>query len=171
MHSLKILLSAFFDICRLRLKPQDLPASSVLLSLTLLFYIVINGAFSLIQYPVKEAMLLTTMELGLLVALTSSLLYIVHYTARITQTLTALIGTNCVLGVFGLPLGFWIEFSNSDVSLPVLLFFGLIVWNLLVYAHILRHALAVSIFMGFILTITIHTMLFSIINQLVPLTN
>ncbi|OAD22651.1 hypothetical protein THIOM_001540 [Candidatus Thiomargarita nelsonii] len=44
---------------------------------------------------------------------------------------------------------------------------GLIVWNLIIHAHILRHALAVSFFMGFNLTLIIHFLSFSIINQLV----
>jgi hypothetical protein len=167
MHSLQILSLAFFDICRLRLRPQDLPASSVLLSLTLLLYLVVTGILSLMQFPVKEAMLLSLVEIGLLVVLTSSLLYITHYAARMTQTITALAGTNCILGIFTFPLVLWIDFYNGDVTLPVLLLLGLIVWNLVIHAHILRHALAISFFMGFNLTLIIHFLNFSIINQLV----
>ncbi|MEN8219113.1 MAG: hypothetical protein ABFS56_22650 [Pseudomonadota bacterium] len=170
MHSLQILSSAFFDICRLRLRPQNLPASSVLLGLTLLLYLVVTGILSLMQFPVKEAMLLTLIETGLLVVLTSSLLYITHYATRITQTITALAGTNSLLGIFTFPPLLWINFYNGDVSLPVLLLLGLIAWNFVIHAHILRHALAVSFFMGFNLTLIIQLLTFSIINQLVPFT-
>jgi hypothetical protein len=168
MHSLQILSLAFFDICRLRLRPQDLPASSVLLSLTLLLYLVVTGILSLMQFPVKEAMLLSLVEIGLLVVLTSSLLYITHYAARMTQTITALAGTNSLLGIFAFPLVLWIDFYNGDVTLPVLLLLGLIVWNLVIHAHILRHALGVSFFIGFNLTLVIQFLTFSIINQVVP---
>ncbi|MEN8217765.1 MAG: hypothetical protein ABFS56_15630 [Pseudomonadota bacterium] len=170
MHSLQILSSAFFDICRLRLGPQDLPASSVLLGLILLLYLVVTGTLSLIQFPINDAILLSIIELGLLVVLTSSLLYITHYAARITQTITALAGTNSLLGIFTLPLVLWLEYYNGDASLPVLLLLGLLVWNFVIHAHILRHALAVSFFMGFNLTLIIHLLSFSIINQLVTLT-
>ena len=166
MRSLYILWSAFFDICRLRLGPQDLPASSVLLGLSLSFYVVINVIVLWMQFPVGQAILLTVVETGLFVILISSLLYFVHYSARIYQTLTALAGINGVFGILTIPLIFWIEFYDNNVGLPVLLFLGLIVWNLLVFAHILRHALVVSLFMGMVLTIIIHSLTFSIVNQL-----
>jgi len=171
MHSLQILLLAFFDICRLRLGPQDLPASSVLLGLSLLIYLVVTGTLSLIQFPTKDAILLSIVEICLLVVLMSSLLYITHYAARITQTITALAATNSILGMFTLPLVLWIEYYGGDVSLPVLIILGLIVWNFIIHAHILRHALTVSLFMGSILTLIIQFLNFSILNQLFTFTN
>ncbi len=168
MHSLQTLWLAFFDICRLRSGPQNLPASPILLKFTLLFYMIISGASSLMHLSVKEAILSTIADTALFVILPSSLLYITHYSIRIIQTLTALVGSNCVLSMLSLPLVFWIKFYDGDVSFPMLLFLGLMVWNFIVYAHILRHALAVPFFVGAILTVIYEVLHLTILNQVVP---
>jgi len=103
------------------------------------------------------------------VVLTSSLLYFTKYSARIIQTLTALAGTNSLLGILIIPVLFWLEqigLNEGDTSLPVLLLLGLIVWNLAVSAHILRHALAVPFFIGFFLTVVMYFLTVSILSQL-----
>ncbi|HEC85099.1 MAG TPA: hypothetical protein ENI48_07685 [Thioploca sp.] len=170
MHTLFVLWSAFFNICRLRLGPQDLPSSNVFLGLTLFLYVVINVVLSLMQQlAVKDAVLSSLVDTGLLVVLTSSLLYFTKYSARIIQTLTALAGTNSLLGILIIPVLFWLEqigLNEGDTSLPVLLLLGLIVWNLAVSAHILRHALAVPFFIGFFLTVVMYFLTVSILSQL-----
>jgi hypothetical protein len=172
MHTLFVLWSAFFDICRLRLGPQDLPYSNVFLGLTLFLYTVINVALSLMQESVvKEAVLSSLADTGLLVVLTSSLLYFAQYSARITQTLTALAGTNSLLAILVIPVVFWLKHikgNEGDISLPALLLLGLIVWNFVISAHILRHALAVPFFVGFFLTVVIFFLSVSILSQLFP---
>jgi hypothetical protein len=172
MQALIVLWSTFFNICRLRLGPQDLPSSNVLLSLSLFFYAAVGVALSLLRLSVKEAVLSNIVDVGLLIVLTSSLLYVARYSARITQTLTALAGTNGLLGILSFPVLFWLEqarLNESDISLPALLLLGLIVWNFLVYAHILRHALVVPFFVGSIFTVIMYFLTFSILNLLVPI--
>ncbi len=170
MHTLYVLWSAFFLICRLQLRPQDLPASSILLILSLCLYTLVSMTLSLFHLSIKPAILSALLDTSLLILLTNSLLYIVHYSVRINQTLTALAGTNSVLGILSIPLLFWLEqlqLQPGDIALPELLLLGLIMWNIAVYAHILRHALEVPFFVGVGLTIITHLLTFALLNLII----
>ena len=168
IHTLSVLWSAFFLICQLRWRPQDLPASSILLMLSLGIYTLVSMILSLFQLSVERAILSALLDTSLLILLTSSLLAIVRYSARISQTLTALAGTNSILGILCIPLLFWLkQFQPGEVALPELLLLVLIVWNIVVYAHILRHALEIPFFVGVILTIITHLLTFALFNLII----
>ena len=110
------------------------------------------------------------LDTSLLILLTHSLLYIVHYSARVNKTLTALAGTNSILGILSIPLLFWLKQLNlqpGEVALPELLLLGLIVWNIVVYAHILRHALEVPFFVGVVLTVITNLLTFALFNLII----
>jgi hypothetical protein len=170
MQSLLTIWSLFFDLCRLRLKPQDLPYSHAFLSMTLLVYVIISITLSLIHISIFEAILSTIIEIALLIILISSLLYLAHYPTRIIQTLTALLGASCVLGILSFPVMYWFEFYRDfEITIPILLLLGLGVWNFTVYAHVLRHALAVPFFVGFLFTFIIFTLNFSVLNIIISL--
>jgi len=175
MHALLTLWSAFFDLCRLRITPQELPDSKFLLKFTLVFYTLISGAISLIHSSLPEALLSSLLDTALLVLLISSLLYFAHYSARINQTLTALAGANCVLGILLFLPVYWLKFYQSDAGeaggLAILLLLGLMVWNFVISAHILRHALEVPFFIGVLLTCIISLLTFSVLSQVVPFSN
>jgi hypothetical protein len=105
-----------------------------------------------------------------LILLTNSLLYIVHYSVRINQTLTALAGTNSVLGILSIPLLFWLEqlqLQPSDIALPKWLLIGLGMWNIVVYAHILRHALEVPFIVGVGLTVITYLLTLDLLNFII----
>jgi hypothetical protein len=174
MHTLQVLGKAFFDICRLRLKPQELPYSSVLLGLTLLLYTVTSSVLSAAQVSLLEAVLSSLVETLLLIALVSSLLYMTHYPRRILQTLTALAGANSLLGILSGPPMFWLfyaKLNQMDMTIPLLLLLGLIIWSLVVYAHILHHALEVSFFTGFVLSLMISILIMDASRLLFPLSS
>jgi len=172
MNSLHVFWSTFFNICRLRLKPEDLPYSNTLLSVTLLTYTIISFFLSLLQFSAQEALLSAVVDTGLLVILISSLLFFANHSTRITQTLTALAGANCVLGIISFPLIFWFGFSENHLSVAIiLLLLAFLVWNMSVYAHIIQHALTVPFFVGALLTIVIYSLTFSVMNSLIPFAN
>jgi glucan phosphoethanolaminetransferase (alkaline phosphatase superfamily) len=170
MHPLLTLWTAFFDVCRFHLKPQDLPYSKVLLGFTLFFYFVINVVLSLLRFPIFYALLSTIVDIALLIILTSSLLYFAHHSARIIQTLLALAGAGCVFGIISIPLVYWLEFYRDvELGLPILLILGLGAWNLAVYAHVLRHALAIPFVVAVTLGFVMFLLNFSILIQIAPL--
>jgi len=146
------LIRAWFDICLLRKAPQELPASAYLLGLALCCYGMVSVLVSSQSYPFIQALLLAAVDLGLLVLFVWSLLYLQRKTARINQTLSALAGTGSLMGVFALPLLLAIgpETAAEPVPVPLLsLWLLLLFWNLLVMAHIVRHALSSSFAIGF----------------------
>ena len=169
MRTLYTLWISFFNICRLHSKPQDLPASNVLLGFTLFFYAAIGGASLLMQFSVIDALLLTIVDTGLLVILISSLLYIAHFSSRVKQTLIAIAGTNVLLGILSFPLMFWLNFYEGDMSLPALLLLSLMAWGFVIYTHILRHALEIEFFLCSLLTLVVYLLTYSILNLMIPL--
>jgi hypothetical protein len=145
------LIRVWFDICLWRAAPQDLPASGILLALSLGCYALVSVLVSLGSYGLAGAVQLALLDLGLLAVFVLSLLYLQDKTARIKQTLSALAGTGSLLGVFALPLVWWMQPDQQPAQAPVLLtlfWLLLLVWNLLVMAHIMRHALSSSVPVG-----------------------
>jgi hypothetical protein len=146
------LIRAWFDICLLRRAPQELPASSYLLGLSLCCYGLVSVLVSTQSYPFSQALLLAAVDLGMLILFVWSLLYLQRKTARINQTLSALAGTGSLMGLIALPLLLVIGPGTvaEPVSAPLLsLWLLLLLWNLFVMAHIIRHALSSSFAIGF----------------------
>jgi hypothetical protein len=146
------LIRAWFEICLLRRAPQELPASAYLLGLSLCCYGLVSVLVSSQSYPFSKALLLAAVDLGLLVLFVWSLLYLQRKPARINQTLSALAGTGSLMGVIALPLLLAIgpETVAEPVPAPLLsLWLLLLLWNLFVMAHIIRHALSSSFAIGF----------------------
>lgn len=145
MNAASLLLRAYFDICRLRLRPQDLPASGVLMLATLGSYWLCSFLVSLLLLPAGQAFITTVVNLILLILITEALLRLAGFRARVGQTLTALTGSGLVLNLLALPVVFWSMAARSR-GVPSggasLLHIMLLIWSLMVSAHIFRHALS-----------------------------
>lgn len=144
------LLRRFWEVCLLRAGPQDLPASDFLLVLTLLIYIAASFLVSLLQFEFSRAGLVTLVDLLLMAGLSYLILWIARRHARWLQTMTALSGSGAVLSLAALPFLYWsnqIEAENQ-AGLPDFVLLGMLIWNLVVLAHIFRHALSVSFGFG-----------------------
>jgi hypothetical protein len=87
------------------------------------------------------------LELVLLALFTAGLLYLLGKPQRISQTLAALTGSG---GLLGLPALVLVLAAGPDPaeSLSSTGWLLLLLWNLLVNAHIMRHALSVSLALG-----------------------
>lgn len=145
---------AYFSVCTFRHGPQDLPAAAVLLTLSLILYGLASVALVLPVRATATAVLAGAAETVLLMLLTWGLLWLRGLPARFRQTATALAGTGFLFSMAALPL-FSLRFaysSNAAVILAVgVLVLALVVWNVAVMAHILRHAMSVSFAMGVLL--------------------
>jgi len=161
----------WFDICLWRAAPQDLPASGPLLVLTLACYLLVSLLVSLGSYGLAGAAALALLDLGLLSGFVLVLLYLQDKTARINQTLSALAGTGSLLGVFALPLVWWVQPETPPEQVPALLtllWLALLVWNLLVMGHIMRHALSSSFPVGFGVALLYVLLSMQVIGALFP---
>jgi fumarate reductase subunit D len=104
--------------------------------------------------------------------MTGSLLYLQRHPERISQTLTALAGTGFLLGLFALAPTWWwtvARAAGEDVSIPTLLLLSLIVWSLLVMAHILRHALSAPLPIGLVAAVAFYGLAVSLQDALFPM--
>jgi len=141
------LIFRFFDICLLRAGPQDLPASTFLLR----FAVVVNIAFGTVMaYPdrgMPQALIEVLFDFALLTLLLYGVLQWRQRPERFAQTLTALMGTNVILSFFALPVVYTItgKPEGEVAGWALQLFLLLVIWNITVMAHILRHSLSMHI--------------------------
>ena len=166
------LILIWFDICLLRAGPQDLPASRELLVLAMAGYTLVSFLLSVPGYSLVVAGQLALLDACLLIVFAATALYLMGEMARLIQTLTALSGTGTLLGLFALPM---IQFltPGQDSGQPSfvagmlwLLLFG---WNLIVVAHIMRHALSVNLPVAIGIAMLYILMALQIINVIFPM--
>lgn len=137
----------FYAICCFKRKPQDLPVSGELLNLSLVFYVMSSFLLALSTEEIKVAVFTGVIDGLLLALLTYLLLLLMRKPERWTQTTTALAGTGIIFSFLVLPFSFLIVVMNNNdplIIVPFIFVISLIVWNIGVMAHIIRHALTSS---------------------------
>jgi len=113
-------------------------------------YSLMSFLISLIELPIIQAFFSAFVDTTLLVTLAFISLWINDTPERRLQTITALAGAGSLLQLVAWPILFWLS-SAGEVDNSTLLFIPrwalllLVLWNILVIAHILRHALSVSL--------------------------
>jgi len=149
--SVSVLFKEFFQICLLRRGPQDLPVSAELFCLVLLAYTAVSTLLSLPTNTLVLAVTSGLIEASLLLLISWLFLYLRSLPGRLLQTATALAGTGFIFSLFALPLFYWGVYFTSDPvveTLISLLVLALMLWNIAVMTHILRHALSSSLILG-----------------------
>jgi hypothetical protein len=165
------LIRAWFDICLLRRAPQELPASNYLLGLALCCYAAVSVLVSAQGYDFTRALQLATVDLGLLVVFIWLLLYLQGRQARFNQTLSAMAGTGSIMGLVALPLLLMAGPDTVSGEVPaslVSVWLLLLLWNLFVMAHILRHALSATFLIGFGFSLLYALISMQVITALFP---
>ena len=148
-------LKILIGICLLRASPQDLPASRAGMLAALVAYAA-AGALGVIDVVTFEnAILAAAVDTLLLVAVTHVVLQWRQLEIRLTQTLTALAGCGALLsllvwGAANLAAeAFPPEGVLGSVTAPSLahswVWAAFLVWYTLVFGHILRHALSITL--------------------------
>lgn len=155
------LIQFFFNISILRAKPQDLPSSSFLMITTVATYSLFSLMISAIELRLSSALLSAFADTALLISLAYVSLWIIGAPERRVKIITALAGTGSLLQLIAWPILFWLSSAGETPvdTQSVMLFFPrsalllLVIWNILVIAHILRHALAVALPITFIISV------------------
>ncbi len=145
---MEALFRAIASIAMLQRGPQILPASRHLMALALAAHL--GTGVLLGMYALSSGMALLSAFVGtlIMVALVHGLLLLHQRQARVMQTLTALAGCEVLIGLLALPLTALYYAGGGVAELAALLSLLLFVWNVTVAAHIFRHALDVSMWMG-----------------------
>ncbi len=143
----------FFDVAFLRGKPQDIPASNVLLVVTMLLDVATT--YFLVSRSMVGASPVAVVGHTLLMAL---LIYVVLWwrgrPARFQQTASALFGSGIVVTAvaFGAIHLSGLAFDLNNPKFMMMLWL-ISLWVLAIIAHVLRHALEVSMGMAILITI------------------
>lgn len=145
----------YWNICRFRQGPQDLPAAQSLFIVTLLLYLLISTIISGFELEPERALLSAVVEVALLLAMIRVMLWARELWPRFQQTATALLGSGTLFGFIAVPLMWWQSQYDQpmDAFAPSLLIFALFVWSVAVTGHILRHALNVPFYVGVVLSL------------------
>jgi len=165
------LVHPFVQLVLLRLKPQQLPCSPLLMGLTLAAHYLLGVALFLFRLPLPDSLLAGAASTALLCAMTVSLLYLNRLQARAVQAVTAMAGADVVVSIAALPVTAWLHGaldSGAASGLPGLLFLLLLGWNLTVAGHVLRHALSAPLPLGLAIALVFYVISVNILHALFP---
>ncbi len=157
------IINPFLQIALLRQPPQNLPCSGLLLGLVLTGHLLLGLVLLLFLYPIQYALIAAATGTALLCALSYTLLSMNGVRNRFIQTLSALAGTDILIGLLTIPvitLG-----TSSPASLLSLLIHA---WNLTVAGHILRHALSVTALQGFVFALIFFMVTIMAMGSILP---
>lgn len=167
------LLDAFFQIAIRRSGPEDLPESVFLLQVVLAAYLVTQLPVAVILYgwggTALLAIVLDSVLLGLAFWL---LLRLTGRSARFQRTFTALLGTGALLALPQAPLVYLSKAASVAGQTPVGPSFGLLallVWSILVQAHIASRALSSGFATGLAVALSYFMLSYQIAGQLLPM--
>jgi len=143
------ILKLFVELCRFRSAPQDLPFSRFLMMLSIGAYFIVGLFISNGEQTFGLAIVTTSVDTGLLVSLAYLGLWVRDSIPRAVQTVTALAGTGALFELAGWPLVSFLQtLEEGQTSVLSLLLFVLIIWNITVIGHILKHALELPMWIG-----------------------
>ena len=159
------LLNFFFDLCLLRRAPQDLPASQSLL-LVVLGVNALAGILLGMQTwaGAGVAFAATALDIGVLLGLLWAVLRVRGLTPRFVQSATALLGAGTLFTLLAMPLQPLLD-TPEEMEVGALLYLVMLMWVQLVYGHVLRHALNISLTSGVALSL-VYTLTSAVLIEL-----
>jgi hypothetical protein len=164
------LIHLFWEICLLRAGPQSLPTSYSLLGLALGAYLAVAVLVAHAVLPdMGQAVMAAAVDTFLLIALSRAVLWARMLGNRWPQTLSALAGTGCFFELILLPINLWQQQLGAvepSFGLPLVLVLTVLVWNVAVMGHILRHSLTTSLFNGTLLAVVYMYVTISVFRSL-----
>jgi hypothetical protein len=167
LNSIKPILTLFFEICLFRRNPEDIPASRFLMFASLAALVTLGLAIGSLSLPLKDALISTGINLFVLVIITQLLLILYSKQARFIQTMTAMAGAGIVISIFAIPVMVMFEYcSRNDINAAPLsiLWLLLVIWEVVVMAHIIKHALACQFFLALMVAVLYPWIYFKLIG-------
>jgi hypothetical protein len=148
---MQALVKVFWDIALWRRGPRDVPASPLLLALTVAAYSATSVAQSLLVDGPELLVLRTLVDLALTMAMFGACLLLTRRTHRLLQTLTAVLGTSALLALPMILLQLAGRQAGPDGPVALLLellSLPLLAWYVLVLGHVVRQALDAPLVTG-----------------------
>ena len=143
-------------MCLLKYQPQDIPASRELLALSIVLYFLLGFLLAKLDENITQALSAALVDTVFLLVFVLLLMLLCRKVNRWTQTVTALAGTGIVFGLLLMPAVFALSGPDAmtavQQALSILLYLVLI-WYVVVLAHIFRHAMSSSFALGVFVSI------------------
>lgn len=167
MSVLQILFSMLF----LKSTPQDLPHNKSLPVILALVYWA--SGILVLSSTLDPSVLLESMTLSLVVMLVFvyGILHLFHFQVRFVQTFSAVIGVGLIFNLASWPLlAVLVDNSSSSsmVSTMSFAFLMLLSWEILVKAHIFKHALEVGMLNALLLSFSVFFISMTLSQLLFP---
>ena len=140
-----LILQLFFNICLLRSNAEDVPASRLLLIISVLAYFALSLGITLVPGNMAKIVAIIMVGFILVVALAQAGLWIRSFMNRSVQTITALAGTGTIFCILIWPL----LLVGEQWIFPRYLLLLVFIWDLVVVGHILKNALSLPFWAGF----------------------
>lgn len=162
----------YFEICLFRKRPQDLPAASSLLWISVVFYTLMSAVMAYPSQTIINAVASGFTETIILLTITYLFLYLRSVPQRWLQVCSALAGTGIIFSLIVIPL-YYLRFYGSIGPSPQGLILSLIMliwfWNIAVMSHILKNALSSSYLLATTATLCYIAIIMMTLQQLFPL--
>ncbi len=160
---------SWFGICLLKRGPQDDPVSYTGLALALSLYVFSDLLVAAASSGWKVAWGMTGIDVVVMIILTVALLRFTHQSTRLLQTLTALAGTGGLLGLLVLPAVQSAASTNHESSAMLVIFWlVMMVWSVVVRAHVYRHALSLNYTAGVAVAVVQAMIVLKLVNHWFP---
>ena len=163
---MRYLIQFYSRLVFLQVKPQDCPPSEQLRLFLLVTYFLLSIFNSLAVYDIGQGAVHTVVDIAVLYLFTHVLLS--TRKERILQTLNAFLGAGIIIGLVHTIFSYALIEDRSQESVSetgTLIFFTIVIWLIVVYGHIVRHAAEVSLPAGISISLG-----YTIINAIFILT-
>jgi len=158
----------FIQLAMLRRRPQDLPASVVLLVLLAVFNVLVGTANGVELFGgLRAALGANLLDLFLTMVLLFALLQFKGHVARWQQTLSAFFGLGVLAGLLMLFVRSPAEVLGIG-GFAMLLDLVLAIWLHIALGNVLRHALGVPLLAGVMIMLSYTVLAFNFIARIFP---
>jgi len=140
------LLTLFFDICRFKKGPQDVPVSKWLLFLLIPIYACVSFLILILSTDVFNAILQIIVEITFVLVSAKVILFLANKSDRYQQTASALIATDSVISFAAIPV--MATFINQGSANSIIAITLLMLWHWAVSGHIFSQALEKHLSIG-----------------------
>ncbi len=169
---MKLLLKLFFDICLLKARPQDVPASGALLSLTAIL-VMISGVASILSpaFGLAQSIMVCLLDVALTLVLLALFLHITNLSSRLIQTATAVFGTGVIINLVSLPVVRLLDAGSRNQGYGLLggvFYFALLLWSVVIMGHILRHSFNLRLSGGILIAVAYFLLINTLVQTLLP---
>ena len=151
------LFKIFWDICRLKAGPQDVPGGRNLLVAAVFAAFLMDSFTTSILMPslagIEALQLVATYNIILLSAI-YLLLWLVGYASRAVQTITAFSASGLFITLVLLPGLLVIDSAAEEVKSFAFYVLADTIWRLTVNTHIFRHAFSINLLLAMILSLS-----------------